>query len=116
MPSSQLTVAPHNGAPCLHVDGTPQTGLAFWHKSIPAGKDEWQEFARCGVHLFQLDINCWADSSDWVVLCPRRTTRARLDRRPDARTTAQRSPTQIRPTWTATGWGTSATATETGMG
>ena len=32
-----LTVAPHNGAPCLHVDGKPQSGLAFWHASIEEG-------------------------------------------------------------------------------
>ncbi len=61
-----ITVAPHNGAPCLHVDGKPQSGLAFWHASIKKGNPEWQLFARTGVHLFQLDLSCWAtDTSTW---------------------------------------------------
>jgi hypothetical protein len=61
-----LDVRPHNGAPCLHVDGAPHTGLAFWHAPKPSGIPEWQEFARCGVHFFQLDLSCWSeDPSAW---------------------------------------------------
>jgi hypothetical protein len=48
------------------VDGTPHTGLAFWHAPKPCGTAEWQEFARCGVHFFQLDLSCWTeDPADW---------------------------------------------------
>lgn len=55
----ELTIASHNGAPCLHVNGQPANGLGFWHAPIPKGKPEWQLFARCGVHLFQLDVPAW---------------------------------------------------------
>jgi len=47
------------------VDGAPHTGLAFWHAPIPSGGEEWQEFARCGVHFFQLDVSAWSDPADW---------------------------------------------------
>jgi hypothetical protein len=60
MKPNELTVAPHRGAPCLHVDGVPHNGLAFWHAPIERGIGEWQLFARSGVHFFQLDLNCWS--------------------------------------------------------
>jgi hypothetical protein len=66
MKPNELTVAPHRGAPCLHVDGVPHNGLAFWHAPIKRGIEEWQLFARSGVHFFQLDLNCWStDPADW---------------------------------------------------
>jgi hypothetical protein len=57
--SERLDLRPHRGAPCIHVDGKPVSGLGFWHMPGPGGVREWQEFARCGVHLFQLDIGIW---------------------------------------------------------
>jgi len=63
---NELTVVPHHGAPCIHVDGLPHHGLAFWHFPMERGISEWQLFARSGVHFFQLDLNCWStDSADW---------------------------------------------------
>ena len=63
---NELTVVPHHGAPCIHVDGVPHHGLAFWHFPMERGISEWQLFARSGVHFFQLDLNCWStDSADW---------------------------------------------------
>jgi hypothetical protein len=62
----ELTVAPHRGAPCLHVDGVPHNGLAFWHAPLEKGIAEWRLFARSGVHFFQLDLGCWSsDPADW---------------------------------------------------
>lgn len=57
-----LCVRPHRGAPCIHVDGEPVSGLAFWHFPGQNGVPEWREFARCGVHLFQLDISVWPEA------------------------------------------------------
>jgi beta-galactosidase len=54
-----LDIRPHRGAPCIHVDGAPHSGLAFWHAPGESGVTEWREFARCGVHLFQLDVGAW---------------------------------------------------------
>ena len=66
MKPNELTVAAHRGAPCLHVDGVPHHGLAFWHFPMERGIGEWQLFARSGVHFFQLDLNCWSsDPADW---------------------------------------------------
>ena len=62
--SERLDLRPHRGAPCIHVDGKPFNGLGFWHMPGEAGVREWQEFARCGVHLFQLDLSIWAQSAD----------------------------------------------------
>lgn len=60
--SERLDLRPHRGAPCIHVDGRPVSGLGFWHKPGDSGVREWQEFARCGVHLFQLDLGIWPES------------------------------------------------------
>ena len=50
----------------MHVDGVPHSGLGFWHAPGESGTTEWREFARCGVHFFQLDLSCWAeDSAAW---------------------------------------------------
>jgi hypothetical protein len=57
--SERLDIRAHHGAPCIHVDGEPHSGLAFWHAPGASGVTEWQEFARCGVHLFQLDHGAW---------------------------------------------------------
>ncbi len=66
MKIQEITVNSYRGAPCLHVDGVPHTGLAFWHAPKPSGIPEWQEFARCGVHIFQLGLSCWsADPAAW---------------------------------------------------
>ena len=59
-----LEFRPHRGAPCLHVDGCPHAGLAFWHGPGERGIEEWQLFARCGVHLFQLDMGLWPGEAD----------------------------------------------------
>ncbi len=64
MTPENLTVQDHRGAPCLHVDGVPHSGLAFWHGSGEKGIEEWQLFARCGVHLFQLDLGLWPGQAD----------------------------------------------------
>ncbi len=61
-PIPTIDVRSQGGAPCLHVDGQPQTGLAFWHAPGAQGTEEWQLFARCGVHLFQLDLGLWPES------------------------------------------------------
>ncbi len=61
---SRLDIRPRHGAPCIHVDGKPHAGLAFWHASGPRGIEEWQLFARCGVHLFQLDLRLWPGEVD----------------------------------------------------
>jgi len=61
---NSLEIRPHQGAPCIHVDGKPHAGLAFWHGPGERGTEEWQLFARCGVHLFQLDMSLWPAQAD----------------------------------------------------
>lgn len=69
MKSNEISIRPHHGAPCLHVDGVPHHGLAFWHAPGPSGVAEWREFARCGVHLFQLDVGSWPESAGAAPPC-----------------------------------------------
>ncbi len=61
---STLSVAVHHGAPCLHVDGVPHGGLAFWHASSPTGEAEWQLFARAGVACFQVNMTLWPGAAE----------------------------------------------------
>jgi hypothetical protein len=64
MKPNALSVQPHRGAPCLHVDGVPHSGLAFWHGSSEKGIEEWQLFARCRVHLLQVNMGLWPAAAD----------------------------------------------------
>ncbi len=63
MCAPMLEVRPHRGAPCVFVDGQSHPALAFWHKPGPEGLTQWRQFARCGVHLFQLDLSAWPASA-----------------------------------------------------
>jgi hypothetical protein len=62
--NSIIDVRQHNGAPCIYVNGAPHNGLAFWHAPNESGIEEWQLFARCGVHLFQVDTSLWPADID----------------------------------------------------
>ncbi|MEI6519542.1 MAG: hypothetical protein WCO98_05835 [bacterium] len=59
-----IDIRQHNGAPCIHVNGEPHNGLAFWHAPDESGIEEWQLFARCGIHLFQVDTSLWPADID----------------------------------------------------
>lgn len=59
-----VDVRNHHGAPCVHVNGQPHPGLAFWHWTDERGRAEWELFARCGVHLHQINLSLWPGEVD----------------------------------------------------
>jgi len=56
MKSLRSTVSDWHGAPTLHINDQPDTGLMLYHNTVERGHEEMADFACAGIHLLTTGV------------------------------------------------------------